>query len=351
LFVGHSLLAFALVTLAASRAFDVDARRALVLGAVAGAFAAVPDADMAYALSGVVDATVALAASNTAGVAGDGVFAVTGAFWAASTVVHRSMTHSLVVAPVAALAFALLAHRGRGVRPAAFAGAMILVGLAAVATVLHGMLGLVVLAAFAGAGIAVAIVVRAWTDLDARATSTLAFVGLGSHPFGDLFTGDPPALLWPLDATVLDARVALAADPTIHLLAAFALELAVVALALVVYADLAGHDLRVAPQATAGLVYGAAVLVVPAPTLDVSYQFVFSILALGVLTTTPGVATVVRDALDGLAPRTLADGGRIQRVDSPRRVDRDRVVQALATGIATVAFALVAYAAGYLVVA
>ncbi|WP_323674582.1 metal-dependent hydrolase [Halorubellus sp. PRR65] len=353
MFVGHSLLAFAAVAAVASRAFaDVDGRRALVLGAIAGAFASVPDADMAYAATGLAD--VALAASAGAGVGGDGVFAVTGAFWAASTVVHRSMTHSLVVAPVAAAGFALLVHRGRRARPAVATGGVVLAALAAVAALVHGALGLFVFAAFVAAGAAVAVLVRSQTDVGARGTFALALVGLASHPFGDVFTGEPPALLWPLDARLLDARVALSPDPTLHLLAAFALELAVVALALLVYADLTDRRLGPSPRALGGVAYGLAAFVLPAPTLDVSYHFVFSILAVGVVAASPGFGATVhrlvaraRTALDGVAPRPVsADGGR----PVPAPLDGDRVLSSLATAVTTISLALAAYAVGYLVV-
>jgi membrane-bound metal-dependent hydrolase YbcI (DUF457 family) len=352
MFVGHSLFAFAVVAAVAShRVAGVDRRQALALGVVAGAFAAVPDADMAYAFSGVVD--VALAATGTAAVASEGVFAVTGAFWAASTVVHRSMTHSLVVAPVAALGFGLLAARGRRARPAVAGGVALLGALAAVAAVVHGVLGAFVFSAFVAAGGVVAVVVRGRTTLGARETVALALVGLATHPFGDVFTGEPPALLWPFDARVLDGRVALSGDPTLHLLGAFAVELAVVALALAVYADLGRRSVRPSRYAVGGVAYGAAVLVVPAPTLEVSYPFVFSILGVGVLAATPAFGASARRllartrrALDGVAPRPVSADGGHPVADSP---DRDRALRALATAVTTVSLALAAYTVGYVV--
>jgi membrane-bound metal-dependent hydrolase YbcI (DUF457 family) len=348
MFVGHSLFAFAVVALVASRGFaDDDRRRALSLGAIAGAFAAVPDADMAYALSGVLD--VAVAASGTAAVGSEGVFAVTGAFWAASTVVHRSMTHSLVVAPVAAVGFGLLAARGSRASATVGTGLGVLAALAAVAAVVHGALGLFVFAAFVAAGGVVAVVVRRRTALGARETVALAFVGLATHPFGDVFTGEPPTLLWPLDASLLDARVTLSADPTLHLLGAFAVELAVVALALAVYAALTDRSLRPSRYAAGGVAYGAAVLVVPAPTLEVSYPFVFTILAVGALAATPGVAATapralarLRDELAPVTPRPLSPDGGVAT-----GVDPEPALRALATGVATVALALLAYTVGY----
>ncbi|WP_256299620.1 metal-dependent hydrolase [Haloarchaeobius salinus] len=319
--IGHSLLAFALVATLA-RALDAPPRRALAAGAAAGAFATVPDVDMVYALTGL------------AGAEFDGVFSVTTAFWSASTVVHRSMTHSLVVAPVAALAFALVVVRGRRATRATLAGFVLLGGLTVVATALHGLLGLVVLGAFSLAGVAVAAVIRESSSLDARTAFAVALAGLVSHPFGDLFTGEPPAMLWPLDTVVPAGRVVLSADPTLHLLGAFGLELAVVWFALLAFCWVTERRPRVQPRAVAGLAYGGVVFLLPPPTLDVSYHFVFSIVAVGTVLAVPVAApTRTTMALDALR-RSVADHG----------------VRSVTTGIAAVTLALVAYGVLYVLV-
>jgi hypothetical protein len=319
--IGHSLLAFALVATVA-RALDASPGRALAAGVAAGAFAAVPDMDMVYALTGL------------AGAEFDGVFSLTTAFWSASTVVHRSMTHSLVVAPLAALAFALVVVRGRQATRATLAGFVLLGGLTVVATALHGLLGLVVLGAFSLGGVAVAAVIRESSGLDARTTFTVALVGLASHPFGDLFTGEPPAMLWPLDVAVLSGRVALSADPTLHLLGAFALELAVVWAALLAFCYVTARRPRVKARAMAGLAYGGVFFLLPPPTLDVSYHFVFSILAVGTVLAVP-VAAPTRTSM---------------ALDALRRSVVDHGVRSVTTGLAAVTLALVAYGALYVVV-
>ncbi len=318
--VGHALLAFALVALC-GRLANVDRDRALLLGVVAGAFAAVPDVDMVYALVGVVHADFT------------GVFAVTKAFWSASTVVHRAMTHSLVVAPVAALGFALWAVRGRWVHHARLLGTLLLGTLVLVATVKHGLLGFVVMGAFVFAGVAVALAVWWRTALGAGETFALALVGLVSHPWGDLFTGEPPAMLWPLDTLLFAERVVLAPDPTLHLLGAFALELLTVWLAVWVVLD-ASEEFRPTfdARALAGLAYGGVAFLIPPPTLDVSYHFVFSILAVGTVVAAPDVF-------------------RARLLRSVRRLRRDwdvaRLFSAVLTGLAAVTLALAAYALLY----
>jgi membrane-bound metal-dependent hydrolase YbcI (DUF457 family) len=391
-FVGHSLLAFVVLAGAVSVAnattrVDIEPSRALAIGAVGAAFAAVPDVDMVYALSGLLTTEF------------DGVFAVTGAFWAASTVVHRSITHSLVVAPLAAVAFALLATRpasdsafpagdsalpaGDSTLPAGDSalledatgfwqrrtvawtlhalGIGVLLALTVVATANHGTLGVIVFGAFAATGVAVAAVVREYTTIPAATTAVAAVVGLATHPFGDVFTGTPPAFLWPFDATVLAERVELAADPTLHLVGAFAIELGVIALALVVYSHLVDEPRQVSPVSVTGVAYGALVVVMPPPTLDVSYHFVFSILAVGVVATTPELAARRTRLPTALAPPRISilPSNPLRSLQLARTIDRGtglpagrrEYLDAVATGLATVAFALLAYTIAYLTVA
>lgn len=265
MFVGHGMLAFALVAGAAAlRGADRD--RALALGAVAGVFATVPDVDILYALAGVLQVGVV------------GLWSTVDAFWATGNVVHRAVTHSLVLGAPASVGFALATIR-RG-RPFALA---ILSGLVAWVLLVGGVLAALVATASFTAGIAVALYAGRRLDFGPRPILAAAATGLLSHPFGDLFTGEPPALLYPLDETLVDATVVLHPDPTLHLLAAFGVELATIWLAAAVYVRLRGGRLfpNVDSRATVGTGYAAAVIVLPAPTLDVSYHFVFSVLAVG----------------------------------------------------------------------
>lgn len=277
MFVGHALLAFALV--GASVAYVRDREMALRLGLLAGAFAIVPDVDMSYALVGLL---------GTEG----GTLAYASAFWQTSTLVHRTVTHSVLVAPfVATLAACWVAARRSnrdGTTWFAVAGGLV-IGLTAVATLTSGVFGGVVMATFVVAAVAVTEVALRHTAPTARTTFLVALAGLVSHPFGDLFTGEPPALLYPLDIVVAPDRVTLAADPTLHLLGAFAVELAAIWAGVLVAAYLLGRSPRVVvkPRVVAGLAYAVAVLVIPAPTLDLSYPFVFSVLSVGAVGVVP----------------------------------------------------------------
>ncbi|WP_265111661.1 metal-dependent hydrolase [Halosolutus halophilus] len=324
MFVGHALFAFATAALVADwRGWD--RRRALVVGAVAGAFATVPDVDVAYALVG-------LAAWN----ASDGVFAASTAFWDASRLVHRSVTHSLVVGAVAAPAFGLIAARDSSrARLARAIGIGLLLVLIALALV-DGPLAAFVMGLFAAGGVLVAAETDRWTSLSPPTVALAALWGLWSHPWGDLVTGSPPDWLYPFASPLLTTRIVLHADPTLHLLGAFAIELAVVWFAIVVLCRLTDRSLTALAdrRAAVGAGYGIAPLAAAPPTLEVSYHFVFSILGVGLLS---GVGPVV--------PSIGTPSGRA----APSTADR--ALEIALTSVIAVTIALAAYVTVYLLIA
>ena len=274
MFVGHGLLAFAIVAGLASIA-GWDAERALTVGLVAGAFGLAPDVDILYAPVGLLGV--------------DGLIEAETAFWAAGNVVHRAVTHSLLVGAAAAVGAGLWAARTRTLR--ALAG-VVGAGLVVVAA-LDALLTALVMAAFVVAvfGIATAGVRY---DVGAAGVGAAAAVGLLSHPFGDLFTGDPPDLLYPLDVTLVAERVVLHPDPTLHLIAAFGLEIATMWAAAAVYLHLTDRRMaaHVRPHATLGLAFAGAALLLPPPSLDAPYRFVFGALGVGAVS---GVGTHPRN--------------------------------------------------------
>jgi membrane-bound metal-dependent hydrolase YbcI (DUF457 family) len=344
-FLGHGFLAFALVAGAAHLA-GWDRDRALVAGLLAGGFGLAPDVDMLYAPLGVLGAEGPLDAATE--------------FWRTGNVVHRAVTHSLpvgVVATTAAGAWATRTRPGRGI-------AVLLAGvLVAVAFVVSGSLGAAVMAPFCVAVLGLAAVgslrlspgsgagsnplgrLGASASAAARtsAVGTLrlspwtvtaaAAVGQLSHPFGDVLTGEPPAFLYPFDPTLLATRPRPFPDPTLNLLLPLFLELATAWLALEVFCSLDDRPLfdRLTGLSGLGVAYAGAVFVLPGPTLDVSYHFVFPLVGLGLLAAAP--------ALRGWQPRR----------DDP--ATRRRYLLAAATnGLAAVTVAAVAYAAAYLAV-
>lgn len=312
MFVGHGLLAFAIVAgLAHERGVGRD--RALAVGLLAAAFATVPDVDVLHPLFALAVAPVPI---------GD----APAAFWALSTAVHRTVTHSLVVGTVAALGVTAWAAR-RDARPSrwhdlagpalAAGGLAALVGLVALVWILDGTAAAAVMAAMALAGLVLARVALRH-GLGVGQVGAAALVGLLSHPFGDLLTGQPPPLFYPLGVELELSRVSLHPDATLHLLGAFLVELATVWLALAVLARLS--DVHLAPhvgrRSFAGFGYAGAVLVLPAPSLDAATAFVFSLVAVGLVgvpvrragTGTHGAWRAITTALAAVTLAALAYG-------------------------------------------
>lgn len=298
MFVGHGLVAFAVVASLAARRLPRE--RALVAGALAGAFATAPDIDMLFAVLGAAEAATPGGAAES--------------FWTATDTLHRSVTHSLVVGAVLAAVLGMVVAARSGAWRArthrmALAGALAGIG---------GLLGALWLAGgplpagmggvFVAVGLGVALAAER-LGFGPRAVAGFAAVGFLSHPFGDLLAGGPPDLLYPLGWQVLTERVVLSPDPTVHLLAAFFVELTVIWLALAVFLRLRDRRVRavVRPRAALGVGYAVAVLAVPAPTVEVASPFVVSVLAVGLV----GVPVTRRPrplptVATGLAAVTLA---------------------------------------------
>lgn len=306
--VGHAALAFALAATLAW-AVGVERRRAAAVGLVAAGFGTVPDVDMAYALVGAVGGGVG------------GVWHLVDGFWAGSQISHRGPTHSLLVgAAVAAIAAGTAVDR-RWRRAATLGGLGIVVGVAAVSGAIAAGSTLLLVAAAIG----VATVATSGFGFSHRTVAWTAAVGLLSHPFGDVFTGEPPAFLYPFDAAPFDGRVALTAEPTINLVAVFLLELAVIWIALVVAFRLWEHRLvpHVGARAALGATFVAAFFLLQPPTLQRSYHFVFTAVGFAVV----GV----------LSPPLL----RHRRLHD--------LVAGTVTALATVTFAVAVYGAVYTV--
>jgi membrane-bound metal-dependent hydrolase YbcI (DUF457 family) len=295
--VGHAALAFALGA-GVAVALGVEREQALLFAVTAGAFGAVPDVDIGYAVVGLF---------------ADGGFdpgSLPDVFWETGNLVHRGLTHSFVVGSLSGLLFGLVTHRR--LRPLAVAG---LAGLVLVATALLGGLEGGVIASFLLAGVGVAVGGER-LGLTPQGVTAAALLGLVSHPFGDVFTGTSPTLLYPFGSDLLPARLLLSGDPTLHLLGTFGLEVATVWLAVLAYARLRDRSLRqqLHGRAALGTGYAGAVVLLPLPTLAASYQFVFGALALGATVALAGLPAVdlrstrAREALlvTGLATVTLA---------------------------------------------
>ena len=299
MFVGHAALAFGFAVFGA-RSLGWGRDRALGLGIVVGLAATLPDLDMLSVLPGLLAGPIP-------------THSPVEAFWTGAAA-HRSLTHSLLVALPVGAVVGLVAKPGRfrdsGLLLAGSTGVALLALPGGSATVIVPfVLGAVAL------GLLAAELAIPW-----KATGFGATAALLAHPFGDLVTGDPPWLLYPAGVEVLTGRVTLAADPTLHLLSAFFLEIGAIWIGVAALLHLRDRSLRAAihPRAALGGVFAGVAFLIPAPTLAVSYQFVFGVLAVGAV---------------GVDPR--------------RRLDPLEVVP---TGLAAITVAGVAYATAYLLV-
>jgi hypothetical protein len=324
MFVGHGLLAFALAATLA-RLYGWSPARALSFGLLAGAFGLAPDVDILYAPVGVLGTSGPLDAAA--------------GFWAAGNEVHRAVTHSLLVAGATSLAAGLWTT---GRRDGRFAAGTALVGIVTVVFAASGGLAAAVVTVFGVTCFGLAHVGRDGLGFTPAAVVAAGLVGTLSHPFGDLFTGEPPALLSPVDTTLLASRITLHPDPTLHLLGTLFAELATAWLAVLVVLWLrdgeslelggrlsVGTSRRFDRSAGLGLGYAGAAAVLPAPTLSVSYHFVFPLLAVGVAVASVSVVRRLRDGPDWT----------------------ERVEAALCSGLAAITLAAGAYAVAYLALA
>ncbi|MFD1598743.1 metal-dependent hydrolase [Halobellus rarus] len=305
MFVGHEFLAFALAGWGA-RLTGADRGTALRLGGIAALAALLPDLDVVYA-----SATYAVAVWAGAPFGWE-------AFWGVANGVHRVVTHPLPVGVVAALVFTAAAALVRGDAQAVrghaassrlprvharnalgtvFVALIAAVGIAALLLVFWGgvsQTAATVAAAYLSVvGVAGALVSR---RANATAASLAAAAGVGflTHPFGDIFLAAPPPLLSPFGPPLLTERISLATDPTVEILAILFVELATVWLGIAVASrvgagEFVGIDqglsgLRdvIGIRSAAGVAYGAAVFVLPRPTITDAHLLGFTIVPLAV---------------------------------------------------------------------
>lgn len=270
--VGHSLLAFSVVTFFATR-MGYTPRRSLLLGLLAASFAVLPDVDMAYAFLGLLEG------------GSGGVWGAVNSFWANSTVTHRGVTHSLVFAIPSALGFGYITHKHRSFRLiSAFILSLLLVSV----VFLQGLLPGVIFLFFVLGGVSVALAAKS-LFLDVREVLSVALFGLVTHPFGDVFTGKPPAFLYPFDSSFLVKRVVLVSEPVLNLIVIFGIELLIIWVAVTVYGDIIDRSVVEAldTRVLFGGVYAVAVLLMPPPSLSMSYHFVFGVVCLGFVAAVP----------------------------------------------------------------
>lgn len=263
--LGHGLLAFSIVgVLAIWRGFESE--KALALAVFAGLFAVIPDADMVLSL----EAILVLFAS--------GLNDFVGAFWGISYEFHRGLSHSLVTGVLASGVLSLYFYRSK--KYIALFSGLVLVSFA---YLVSGLLPAFVMGVFSILGLS--FTYFAGDFLELKEFIAVSLFGLLSHPFGDVFTGSPPDFFYPLGFSIIDSRIVLAADPVLNLLAVFGLEVLMVWSAVIVFAELREFDVVsvIHPSVVLGLLYAPFYFFLSPPTLGDPYEFVYSILGIGLV--------------------------------------------------------------------
>lgn len=317
MYLGHSFLAFAIVAAVGHRVTDLDRRRVLLLAALAAGYGILPDVDTWRTLY------VFLREGP------EGVFPMEHYVWQYSWMVHRQLTHSVVTGSaatvVSGLAALSLQRDGDLLRvgsAVALAGAI--GGLLFAALHTAGSIGAATMALFLAGAVGLAVTGRA-RGATALHVTAVAGVGLLTHPFGDFWMGQPPAILAPLVSEPPFDEVFLSSDPVLHYIGAVGVEVALLAVCVHLVCTLTGRDTRayLSPLALLGLGYAGALGRVPPPTFAEAYQFAGGLFALSVL---------VVLAVSLFDPREEAAGTR---------------ARALFTGVVAFGLGLVAYAAAY----
>ena len=361
MFVGHEFLAFALVGWGAHRV-GVDNRDALRLGGVAALAALLPDLDVAYAA-----ATYAVAVAGGEPLGWE-------TFWGVANGVHRVVTHPLPVGVVAALVFVAAATvaRARSRVPShdpgtsrvpsdirrdaldtVFVTVFATIGVAILLAAFWRVAGRIpasVAAAFLLVVGVVGALVGRLSDASTVSLAVAASVGFLTHPLGDVFLAVPPPLLSPFGPPLLTERVGLATDPTVEILAVLFVELTAVWLGVGVASRLTmsgfagvgdgSGELRsvVDTRSAAGVAYGAAVFVLPRPTIADAHLLGFTIVPLAI----------------AVGVWTGRSNGRRMTPTAARSLGAKRrhgVGTAFVTGLTTLTLAAVAYFLVYLLVA
>ena len=255
MFAGHFFLAFLLVSLFSYFAGG-EREHSLYLGIFAGLFGFAPDLDTFYAFTQLPGLLVS----------GFNPFE---SFHMATGVIHRGITHSLITGLVTVF-LVVAAYENKVYN---FLSVLILgfYGL-----LLNGVIGAQVMVVY---GSAIALIsYRAADYISREEIFFVGFFGLLSHPFGDLFTGTPPKLLYPVtDLSV--SKIILFEQPELNVLIILLSELFLVAagLTLIIYLG----DFNITPLASITafvVIFYIPFLILIQPSVGTTHRFTLSIL-------------------------------------------------------------------------
>lgn len=263
--VGHAMVGF-VVSVMIARKLSMSRDQQLAVGLTAMAFAVLPDFDLIVGVIGVVESGL------------QGISQTQQEFWTDGLKYHRGLTHSILFGLVSATIFSLISYGDRN-RLLGLALAIVVLLISAVSL---GVLQSIVVFSYIISGIVITLIVRKYNDMR-NIVVISSFTGVITHPFGDVFTGTSPQLLSPLSINVLPDIVLVSQEPTLHLLFVFILELSTVWAFVYTYLKINEESVwtYIPVYTMVGVLYGFTSMIIQPPTLEVSYHFVFSIIALG----------------------------------------------------------------------
>lgn len=276
--IGHGPLAFALVAALLLVTTNFSNKKILYLATIAGIASILPDIDVLFPL-------ISLLSVDTLSIT-----ALTDQFWTVSGERHRLATHSLIVFGTAIiLAFTQLYFKPT-YQKYTIAISTITIFLVPLTLPVQLLLTITILTVYT------------LHNYQPQTTQThetaLAFAfGAFIHPFGDMFTGTPPAFLYPFTDIINLSRWTLA-DPTLHFTLIFTLEIGSLIAALYLIAHLTEIDILtytdVRPKPHHTLISTLALIIVlfaigtnTTPTVDSATPFVLPLVGTLSLAATP----------------------------------------------------------------
>lgn len=264
MFVGHFFLAFVLA--AGFFQWKGESKTdSLMLGLFAGFFAVLPDLDIIYAFKTFIQFALAPEFME--------------AFWENSQVIHRGISHSLVTGFIAATLFSL-GYEKNSLIGNIFSS----IFLGVFAFIVSGWIGAFVMALYGIVGGFLSS--KAEEYISRKKLYGVSLLGLLTHPFGDLFTGSPPQLLYPLKLELIPSRLAIFAEPTLNLVTLVIIELVLVASGLYLINLLKDIKFQIKnPSITTAITYALTALVISPPSIQNPYIYLVTLFSFSLLIT------------------------------------------------------------------
>jgi len=274
MFIGHFALSFLLIYFLLDVCTNVETKQVIRLSLISGIYGLVADLDIIFAFVETL-----LFVSETGNITIE-------AFWNISRKFHRKSTHSLVVGLLSIIGIVIqFIYIDDVAKP--YENITIDYGISILFGGLIGMLtgnfarGVLVSGLFVFCILSVTRVILYKTLFNKNIVLVSAFVGILSHPFGDVFTGTPPNFFYPLYDIHFE-RIVLFTNETLNISALFLIENLLFVLFMLIYADSKDIKINITYITFSAAIASGGVLsyFITSPSIDEPYKFVSGILLL-----------------------------------------------------------------------